>query len=137
MNASIDLKKLLPAWIAFAEKTSIRPIRNAADYKRMTAILEALLHEAAGDEKHPAMDLIDVVGDLIADYESRRNDLPIATGLQALKYLMQQHEIAQHQIPEIGSQGVVSEILSGKRELNIRQVRDLATRFGVTADTFI
>ena len=32
-------------------------------------------------------------------------------------------------LPEIGSQGVVSEILSGKRELNVRQIRALAAWF--------
>lgn len=40
-------------------------------------------------------------------------------------------------LPEIGSQGVVSEVLAGKRELNIRQVRALSVRFGVSAATFI
>ncbi|MHA3903658.1 helix-turn-helix domain-containing protein [Castellaniella sp. WN] len=40
-------------------------------------------------------------------------------------------------LPEIGSQGVVSEILAGKRELNIRQVRALSERFGVSAATFL
>lgn len=50
---------------------------------------------------------------------------------------MDQHGVKQSELPEIGSQGVVSEILAGKRELNIRQVRALALRFGVTAATFV
>ena len=137
MNAPIDFKKLLPAWAAFTEQTDIHPIRGAAHYRRMTATLEALLHEAGGNEKHPAMGLIDVVGDLIADYEAQHPSTSPATGVQALKFLMTQHGIAQNQLPEVGSQGVVSEILSGKRELNIRQVRSLAARFGVSADTFV
>lgn len=137
MNAPINFKKLLPAWAAFTEQTDIHPIRSAAHYRRMTATLEALLIEAGSNEKHPAMGLIDVVGDLIADYEAQYHSTPPATGLQALKFLMTQHGIAQNQLPEVGSQGVVSEILSGKRELNIRQVRALAERFGVSADTFV
>jgi HTH-type transcriptional regulator/antitoxin HigA len=32
---------------------------------------------------------------------------------------------------------VVSEILSGKRELNLRQVRALGQRFGVSPATFV
>lgn len=35
------------------------------------------------------------------------------------------------------TQGFVSEILTGKRELNIRQVRALSERFGVSAATFV
>jgi HTH-type transcriptional regulator / antitoxin HigA len=47
------------------------------------------------------------------------------------------HGAKQGERLEIGSQGLVSETLGGKRELNIRQVRALALRFGVTAATFV
>jgi HTH-type transcriptional regulator/antitoxin HigA len=35
---------------------------------------------------------------------------------------MEQHGLKQTDLREIGSQGVVSEILSGKRDLNVRQI---------------
>ena len=57
----------------------------------MTAILEALLDEAKGNEDHPAMGLIDIVGDLIEDFEAKHHPLPDPTGVQALKFLMEQH----------------------------------------------
>ena len=50
---------------------------------------------------------------------------------------MEQHKLKQADLYVIGSQGVVSEILTGKRELNLRQVRALSERFGVSADTFL
>jgi HTH-type transcriptional regulator/antitoxin HigA len=50
---------------------------------------------------------------------------------------MEQHGLRQVDLPEIGSQGVVSEVLAGKRDLNIRQVRALAKRFGVSTSTFV
>nr|WP_244960357.1 helix-turn-helix domain-containing protein [Eoetvoesiella caeni] len=50
---------------------------------------------------------------------------------------MQQHGLKQTDLPEIGSQGVVSEVLSGKRDPNIRQVRALSKRFGVSSATFV
>jgi len=50
---------------------------------------------------------------------------------------MEAHGLTQSDLPEIGSQGVVSEILSGERELNIRQIRRLAKRFGVSPAVFI
>ena len=37
----------------------------------------------------------------------------------------------------IGSQGVVSKILSGKREMNLRQMRALAIRFSVPLAAFV
>lgn len=113
------------------------PIRDDAHYARMTTILEALLDETQGNENHPAMGLVDIVGDLIEDYEEKHHPLPEATGVQALRFLMEQYGLKQNDLPEIGSQGVVSEILAGKRELNVRQVRALSERFGVSAATFV
>ena len=137
MNAIIQVKHLLPAWETFRSATNIAPIRNAVHYRRMVAILEALLDEAGSNEKHPAMGLIDIVGDLIEDYEAAHHPLPDVTGVQALKFLMEQHGLKQNDLREIGSQGVVSEILTGKRDLNIRQIRALSERFGVSPATFV
>lgn len=137
MNAHIQVKHLLPAWETFRSTTDIAPIRDEAHYQRMAAILEALLDEAKGNEDHPAMGLVDIVGDLIEDFETAHHPLPEETGVQALKFLMAQHGMKQTDLHEIGSQGVVSEILNGKRELNIRQVRALSERFGVSPATFV
>ena len=45
---------------------------------------------------------------------------------------MEEHDLTQSDLPEVGSQGVVSEILGGKRALNVRQIRALSERFGVS-----
>jgi len=137
MNAAINVKHLLPVWEQFRVATDITPIRDEAHYARMTEMLEALMDETQGEETHPAMGLVDIVGDLIEGYESKQHPLPEVTGVQALKFLMEQHGLKQSDLSEIGSQGVVSEILTGKRELNIRQVRALSERFGVSAATFV
>lgn len=137
MNAPVNVKNLLPAWEEFRQVTDIGPIRNKSHYAKMTKVLHALLSETAGDERHPAMGLVDIVGDLIEDYEASHHPMTESTGVEALKLLMDLHGVKQGELPEIGSQGVVSEILSGKRELNLRQVRALSSRFGVSTSTFI
>lgn len=137
MNAPIDVMNLIPVWEQFRSATDIAPIRDEAHYARMTEMLEALLDETRGDENHAAMGLVDIVGDLIEDYEAEHHTLPETTGVQALKFLMEQHGVKQNDLPEVGSQGVVSEILAGKRELNLRQVRALSERFAVSAATFV
>jgi len=137
MNAQIQIKHVLPAWKTFRSVTDIAPIRDEVHYQNMVAMLESLLAEANGNESHPAMDLVDIVGDLIEDFETEHHPLPEGSGVQALKFLMQQHGLKQSDLNEIGSQGVVSEILAGKRELNIRQVRALSERFGVSPATFL
>lgn len=137
MNAHTKIKHLLPAWQAFHAKTDIGPIRDEEHYRRRIDKLDALLEVTGNDESHPAMGLVDIVGDLIEDYESEHHPLPAVAGIDALKFLMEQHDLKQSDLSEIGSQGVVSEILAGKRALNIRQVQALSKRFSVSADTFL
>ncbi|MCK9381058.1 MAG: helix-turn-helix domain-containing protein [Sulfuritalea sp.] len=137
MNARIQVKHLLPAWETFRNATNIAPILDAEHYQRMVSMLEALLDEAGSNESHPAMGLVDIVGDLIEDYETEHHSLPEVTGVQALRFLMEQHGLKQTDLCEIGSQGVVSEILTGKRDLNVRQIRALSERFGVSPAIFV
>ena len=62
--------------------------------------------------------------------------MPDCTGAEMLQYLMEEHGLTQSDLPEVGSQGVVSEILRGKRELNVRQIRALSKRFNVSPSVF-
>ena len=54
-----------------------------------------------------------------------------------LRFFMEEHDLTQGHLPEAGSQGVVSEILNGRRELNVRQIRAFAGRFHVSPAVFI
>ncbi|NCX22768.1 MAG: transcriptional regulator, partial [Betaproteobacteria bacterium] len=89
------------------------------------------------NETNPLMDLVDILGDLIADYEAVRHSLPEVSGVEALEFLMTQHGLKQSDLTGIGSQGVVSEILTGKRDLNLRPALALSARFGLSTATFV
>ncbi|MBM2810626.1 MAG: Transcriptional regulator [Chloroflexi bacterium] len=81
--------------------------------------------------------LLDTLGTLIRAYEEEHYPLPDCRGADVLRFLMDEHGLTQSDLPEVGSQGVVSEILRGKRDLNIRQVRLLAERFHVSPAVFV
>jgi HTH-type transcriptional regulator/antitoxin HigA len=57
--------------------------------------------------------------------------------INALKALMEEHGLKQSDLTKIGIQGVVSEILSGKRQLNVRQLKLLSERFKVSPVVFV
>jgi HTH-type transcriptional regulator/antitoxin HigA len=57
-------------------------------------------------------------------------------GVQVLRFLMDQHGLKQSQLPEIGRQSVVSEILAGKRSLTVDHIRNLSARFGINPNAF-
>jgi HTH-type transcriptional regulator / antitoxin HigA len=54
-----------------------------------------------------------------------------------LRELMKQHALTQKDLPEIAAQSVVSAVLSGGRQVNVRQIARLSARFGLPADAFM
>lgn len=111
--------------------------KNDKEFNKLVSHLDELLEIVGNNEKHPLMGLVDIVSHLIAAYEEAHDEKPMRKGLDALKFLMDAHHLHQSDFPEIGSQGVISEILVGKRSLNLRQIKLLAKRFGVDPSTFI
>ena len=112
-------------------------IRNEREYDVAVERMNDLLDEIGTDESHPLYSLLDTLGTLIQAYEGEHHSIPEAKGADILRFLMDEHGLNQSELPEVGSQGVVSEILSGKRELNVRQIRALAKRFKVSASVFV
>lgn len=125
---------MLTHWAAIQP---ILTIQDEADYERAVTTLNELLDEIGADERHPLYHLLDTLGTVIAAYEADHMTLPTTSGNDVLAYLMEEHNLRQSDLPEVGSQGVVSEILRGKRELNLRQIRALAARFGVSPAVFV
>ena len=130
---------LIPAWEGLRKSVPhFRPIRNGRDYERMHALMEYLLQEVGDDEDHKLADLLDVVSTLIGEYEEHHFPLQEAKPCEVLRFLMDEHGLKQADLKkEIGSQGVVSEILAGRREINVRQAKALAKRFSVSPSVFI
>ena len=112
-------------------------IRNEREYDTAVERMNELLDEIGTDENHPLYSLLDTLGTLIEAYEEEHHAIPDANGAEVLRFIMDEHGLTQSELPEVGSQGVVSEILNGKRELNVRQIRALAKRFNVSASAFV
>lgn len=131
---SLSTKEIQHHW------ATIRPlltIRNEREYDQAVKRLNALLDEIGTNERHPLYGLLDTLGALLHAYEEKRHSLPESSGAAMLRFFMEEHGLTQSDLPEVGSQGMVSEVLSGKRELNVRQIRALAKRFHVSPAVFI
>lgn len=112
-------------------------IRNERDYDKAVKRLNGLLDEVGTDEDHPLYTLLDTLAAVLHAYEEQHHPVPKCAGGDMLRFLMEEHALSQSDLPEVGSQGVVSEILRGKRELNVRQIRFLSKRFRVSPAIFI
>ena len=112
-------------------------LRNEEEYNVAVNRLNELLDKIGTNEKHPLYTLLDTLGTLVHACEEEYYPIPEASGIDVLHFLMDEHGLTQSNLPEVGSQGVVSEILNGKRELNVRQIRYLAEKFKVSSAVFL
>ncbi len=130
----MSIKELETHWSAVRPVLSIQ---SEEDYDRAVVYLNELIDEVGTNETHPLYDLLDTLGTVMHSYEEVHYQIPDVSEREMLRYFMEEHNLTQSDLPEIGSQGVVSELLSGKRELNTRQIRVLAERFGVSPAVFL
>lgn len=129
----IDNPVVEKSWLAME---GLLLIHNKQKYERAVETLNLLLDEIGDNEDHPLYGLLEVMGTLIECYEQENYDFKPASGVEALKFLMEEHNLHQEDLPEIGSQGVVSEILNEKRQLNVNQIKKLSERFKVSPEVF-
>jgi HTH-type transcriptional regulator/antitoxin HigA len=130
-----QLKEIAKVW------PEIQPIfsvpHNKKDYNRLANLLDSLIDEVGNSENHPLTSLMETIGSLIETYESQYINEIEGNPIDALKTLMEGHDLKQSDLSKIGSQGVISEILSGKRQLNVRQIKMLSNLFKVSPAVFV
>ena len=112
-------------------------IRDEAEYQRSVEQLNSLLDLVSTDDQHPLYSLLDTLGILLEAYEVEHVKIPEASGVDVLQYLMEEHTLTLSDLPEIGSQDELTEILNGKQELSLQQIRSLSQRFQVSPAVFI
>ncbi len=112
-------------------------VSNEVEYDVAVARVNTLLDEIGTDESHPLYGFLDALATIIHSYEERHQPLPDVSGGEMLRFFMEEQGLSQSDLRDIGSQGVISEILNGKRQLNVRQIRLLAARFRVSTAVFI
>lgn len=126
-----DLQK---QWSAIAP---ILTIRTEQEYDQGVARLNELIDEVGTDEAHPLYSLLDTLSIVLQAYEDTHYPIPDCEGADVLAYLIEEHGLSESDLPEIGPQHIVRDILDGQQELGIRQIRALANRFQVSPSAFI
>jgi len=113
--------------------------KNKQQYDNLVNQLDQLLDIVGENENHKLIGLIDTISHFLEEYDNKHytKEPNTATSIDVLKFLMETHNLHQNDLPEIGSQGVISEVLNGKRKLNVRQIKLLAKRFNINAATFM
>lgn len=136
------LAEVARSFEAFRAAAGFGAIRSDADYTRAMSLIDAILDATRNDPTredaaHPLASLLDFLTAAMHDYEAERHAIPNASPREVLRFLMEQHGLSQSDLPEVGNQSVVSQILAGRRMLNTRQIAALAQRFRIGTDALI
>ena len=139
MNTTVSLEKTLALWEALHREAHalLKPIETEEEHAIVLDAFERLMAIVAERPDSPLVNLYLLLGEHLHAYERRVHAIPDATPNEVLAFLMERQGLHQADLPEVGSQGVVSELLAGKRRINARQALALANRFRVPADQFI
>ncbi|MET1254505.1 helix-turn-helix domain-containing protein [Aliikangiella maris] len=111
--------------------------KNQEDYETLLVNLRDAMTLVENRPNSPLSGLIKAMARAAKEYEGTSLLENQGGALLALRYLIKLHGIKQSELKEVGSQGVVSEILSGKRTLTLRHVKELAKKFNVSPNVFI
>ncbi len=130
-----QLENISKAWPIVKAVFSVP--HSEKEYHALVKTLDSLIDEVGNDQNHILAPVMETIGNLIEYYETQEYKINESSPIDALKYLMQEHGLKQSDLKEIGSQGVVSEILTGKRTLNIEQVKKISNKFHVSPLVFI
>jgi len=130
-----QLKNIANVWPTIKNVFSVP--HTETEYENLVSLLDDLIDDVGENEGHPLSSLMETIGNLIETFENNHITSPVGTPIESLRYLMAEHKLNQTDLPEIGSQGVVSEILKGKRNLNLRQIKALSAKFNISPLVFL
>lgn len=133
----MNMLELENAWQQLSKTVALSPIHNRKDYERMVLLADHLSDAIGCSKKHSLLNLFEIVCELIRSYEREHFPIDQAKPQEILKFLMDQHGLRQSDLPEIGNQSVISQLLSGARKLNLRQVKAISKRFGISPNVLI
>lgn len=113
----------------------VRPIRTIEDHAEALGEIDRLW---GADPGSPEGERLDVLLALVEQYEDRHLEIPRADPLGVLRFMMEQNGKTQSDLAALfGSRSRASEVLNGRRNLTLDQIRLLATHWRIPAGALI
>jgi HTH-type transcriptional regulator / antitoxin HigA len=122
----------------FLAKTLPRKIENESENEHYLRIIEQMIDKGSDKFSPEEHLLFDLFVTLVSDFESRNYTMPDISSNERIKYLLEGKGLKQKDLlPIFGSEGIISEVLTGKRKLTLRHANELANFFKMPIDLFV
>lgn len=136
-TVSLDIKALQKTWAAFDRVAHLRPIRTEEEYDRTVALMNFLLDITGDQEDHDLSGLLDLVSELVSDYDTNQYAIESSEPKEVLRYLIELRGLKQSDLAEIVPQSNLSAILAGKRKISATLAGKLARFFRISPAVFV
>lgn len=115
----------------------LKPIKNNKQYDAALARVYALMQKDLKPDSKES-DEAEVLSILIKEYESVHFPIPKPNPLEAIRFRMEQMNMSESELSVIlGYRSRKSEILSGKRKLNLTMIRKIHAILRIPAEILI
>jgi len=112
-------------------------ITTEAEYDQTISEIKRLLRKGEAGLSPEEDRLLDLLSTLAENWEEARHPIPQAPGYRILQHYMQIRGVRQADLqPILGSRGVTSAIVNGKRSITAEQAKQLGSFFGVSSAVF-
>jgi HTH-type transcriptional regulator / antitoxin HigA len=113
-----------------------RKIRDQIELGNATEITDWLVLRATNDAQ---LDYLELLGDLIDEFEKPQGPDKPADPLEALRYLVEENGITTRELGKIlgVDHSVAARILTGQRSITVEHAKSLGSRFKVEPQLFL
>jgi HTH-type transcriptional regulator/antitoxin HigA len=124
-------------YLDLVRRFPLRPIRSDKELDAAICVMDSLIDQ--DDLSDGAKDYLDVLGDLVADYEDEHYPIMPASDADMLRHLLEAKGVTQADVArETGiAESTISEVLAGRRKLNRSHIGKLAHYFNVGPGVFV
>jgi HTH-type transcriptional regulator/antitoxin HigA len=137
VQSRFDIRAIQTSWAKLDAMAQIRPIHDEAGYDRMVALMNDLLDVVGDNEEHQLAGLLELVGDLVSNYEREHFTIEASEPKDALRFLIEAKGLKPGDLSNIVAQGNLSNILAGRRKISATLAGKLGEFFGVSPALFI
>lgn len=136
-QSRFDIQAIQTSWVKLEAMAHIRPVHDEAGYDSMLALMNDLLDVVGDNEEHELSGLLELVGDLVSNYEREHFTIEASEPKDALRFLIEAKSLKQDDLSDIVAQSKLSNILAGRRKISARLAGKLGQFFGVSPALFI
>jgi HTH-type transcriptional regulator/antitoxin HigA len=137
VQTQFNIRAIQSSWSKFDSLVHLRPIHDAAGYDEMTALMNTLLDAVGDNEDHALSGLLELVGDLVSNFERENYAIEPAAPKDSLRFLIAARGLKQDDLSSIVPQSNLSAILAGKRKISATLAGKLGKFFGVSPAIFV